>query len=93
MMKKFFVVAVAAGLLLPVLGTAQEKKGKTPEERFAALDKNSDKKLSKEEYLASAGGDADKKSKAETRFAAMDKDKDGSLSLEEFKEGSMKKKN
>ena len=91
MLKKFCFVAVAAALVLPVLGTAQEKKGKTPEERFAALDKNSDKKLSKEEFVA-AITDAEKKTKAEARFATADKDKDGFLSLEEYKEGTMKKK-
>ena len=91
MMKKLCLVAVAAAMMLPVLGTAQEKKGKTAEERFAALDKNSDKKLSKEEFLA-AYTDAEKKTKAEARFGTMDKDKDGSLSLEEYKEGTMKKK-
>lgn len=91
MLKKFCLVAVAAAMMLPVLGTAQEKKGKTAEERFAALDKNSDKKVSKEEYLA-AITDAEKKTKAETRFAAIDKNKDGSLDLEEFKAGNMKKK-
>src|SRR6185436_18017698 len=77
MLKKFLVVAVAGALLLPVLGTAQEKKGKTPEEQFAALDKNGDKKLSKEEYVANREGE--KKTKAEERFAALDKNKDGSL--------------
>jgi Ca2+-binding EF-hand superfamily protein len=83
MLKKFCIVAAVAALLLPVLGTAQEKKGKTPEEQFAALDKNSDKKLSKDEYVGTREGE--KKTKAEERFAAADKDKDGSLSLEEFK--------
>ena len=91
MLKKCLVLAAAAAIFLPVLGTAQEKKGKTPEERFAALDKNGDKKLSKEEFVANIT-DAEKKTKAETRFAAMDKDKDGSLSLDEYKEGTMKKK-
>jgi Ca2+-binding EF-hand superfamily protein len=83
MLKKICVLAVVAGMFLPVLGTAQEKKGKTPEEQFAALDKNSDKKLSKEEYVAMREGD--KKTKAEERFAAADKNKDGSLDIEEFK--------
>ncbi len=90
MLKKCLVLAAVAALFLPLLGTAQEKKGKTPEERFAALDKNGDKKLSKEEYVANAEGE--KKTKAETRFARMDKNSDGSLSLEEYKEGTMKKK-
>ena len=91
MLKKCLVLAAVAALFLPMLGTAQEKKQKTAEERFAALDKNSDKKLSKEEYVA-AITDAEKKTKAEARFARMDKNSDGSLSLEEYKEGTMKKK-
>ena len=91
MLKKICVLAVAAALFLPVLGTAQEKKGKTPEERFEALDKNKDKKVSKEECLAQYT-DADKKSKAETRFAEADKDKDGNLTLDEFKTIAMGKK-
>jgi Ca2+-binding EF-hand superfamily protein len=91
MLKKFCLVAVAAAMMLPVLGTAQEKKGKTAEERFAALDKNSDKKLSKEEFVATIT-DAEKKTKAEARFGTIDKDKDGFLSLAEYTEGTMKKK-
>jgi hypothetical protein len=93
MLKKCLVLAVAAAMFLPLLGTAQEKKGKTPEERFAALDKNSDKKLSKEEYVATIA--AEKKAKAETRFDNWDTDKDKFLSLEEYKKGleMQKKKN
>ena len=82
-MKKILVVMLAACLVAPVMMSAQEKKGKSPEEAFAALDKNSDKKVSKEEYLA--GRPDDKKAKAEERFVAADKDKDGNLTLDEFK--------
>ena len=81
-MKKFLVVCLAAGLCLPLV--AQEKKAKSPEEQFAALDKNGDKKLSKEEYVGNAEGE--KKTKKEDRFGALDANKDGSLSLDEFKE-------
>ena len=93
MLKKICLVALAAALVLPVLGTAQEKKQKSAEEQFTALDKNSDKKLSKEEYVANREGE--KKTKAETRFDSWDTDKDKFLSLEEFKKGveGMKKKN
>ena len=93
MLKKICLVALAAALFLPVLGTAQEKKGKTAEERFAALDKNGDKKLSKEEFVATIT-DAEKKTKAEARFDSWDTDKDKSLSLDEYKKGveGMKKK-
>ncbi len=91
-MKKILALTLIAGMFLPLVGStgAQEKKGKTPEERFAALDKNGDKKLSKEEFLAPI--DAEKKDKAGTRFDMADKDKDGFLSLEEYKEMPMGKK-
>ena len=90
-MKRLMALAMIAGMFMPLMGTgAQEKKGKTPEERFALLDKNGDKKLSKEEFLAPL--DAEKKDKAGTRFDMGDKDKDGFLSLEEYKEMPMGKK-
>jgi hypothetical protein len=92
-MKKLLAFALVVGMFMPLMtGGAQEKKGKTPEERFAALDKNNDKKLSKEEYLAQYT-DQEKKAKAETRFGRIDRNSDGFLSLEEYKEGTMKKKN
>ena len=92
-MKKILTALLVCGLFMPLMTglTAQEKKGKTPEERFAALDKNNDKKLSKEEYLAQYTDDT-KKEKAGTRFDTADKNKDGFLSLEEFKEIPMGKK-
>ena len=89
-MKKLLALAMIAGMFMPLMTGAQEKKAKTPEERFAALDKNGDKKLSKEEFLAPL--DAEKKDKAGTRFDMADKDKDGVLSLEEYKEIPTKKK-
>jgi hypothetical protein len=90
-MKKILAAALVVGMFMPILsGGAQEKKGKTDEERFAALDTNNDKKLSKEEFLARTPDD--KKDKAGTRFDRMDKNNDKFLSLEEYKEGSMKKK-
>jgi len=92
MKKKILAVALVFGLFMPLMigAQAQEKKGKTPEERFAALDKNNDKKLSKEEFLATVADE--KKGKAGDRFDAGDKNKDGFLSLEEYKELPMGKK-
>ena len=87
-MKKLLALVVAAGMFMPVVVGAQEKK--SPEEQFKAMDKNGDGKLSKEEYVGTTEGE--KKTKKESRFAAMDKNNDGFLSLEEYKEGSMKKK-
>src|SRR5438034_11586567 len=78
-MKKILALALVAGMFMPLMTGAQEKKGKTPEERFAALDKNGDKKLSKDEFLAPI--DAEKKDKAGTRLETADKDKDGFLNL------------
>jgi hypothetical protein len=89
-MKKVLALAMVAGMFMPLLSGAQEKKGKTPEERFAALDKNSDKKLSEEEFIAQL--DDDKKEKGKTRFATADKNSDKFLSMEEYKEIPMGKK-
>ena len=91
-MKKILTAVLVCGLFMPLMTglRAQEKKGKTPEERFAALDKNNDKKLSKEEYLAPLQDD--KKDKGAARFEMADKNKDGFLSLEEFKDIPTKKK-
>lgn len=91
-MKKILVAIAVVGMFMPLMigAQAQDKKGKTPEERFAALDKNGDKKLSKEEYLAPLADD--KKEKGTTRFEMADKNKDGFLSLEEYKEIPMGKK-
>jgi Ca2+-binding EF-hand superfamily protein len=91
-MKKILTALLVCGLFMPLMTgvTAQEKKGKSPEERFAALDKNNDKKLSKEEFLAPVA--EEKKGKAGDRFDMADKNKDGFLSLEEYKEMPMGKK-
>jgi Ca2+-binding EF-hand superfamily protein len=92
-MKKILVAMLVCGMFMPLMlggAKAQEKKGKTPEERFAALDKNNDKKLSKEEYLAPLADE--KKEKGTARFEMADKNKDGFLSLEEYKEIPMGKK-
>jgi Ca2+-binding EF-hand superfamily protein len=91
-MKKILTLALVAGMFMPLLTGAQEKKGKSPEEQFKALDTNNDNKLSKDEFVARVKDDAEKKGKAEMRFSRMDTNNDGALSLEEFKAGSMKKK-
>src|SRR5262245_27919851 len=92
-MKKILALALIAGMFMPLVGTgAQEKKGKTPEERFKAMDTNNDGKLSKEEFVARFKDDAEKKGKAEMQFGRIDKNNDGFLSLDEYREGTMKKK-
>ena len=91
-MKKILTAAFVFSMFMPLMtaSVAQEKKEKTAEERFAALDKNNDKKLSKEEFLATVA--EEKKGKAGGRFDEGDKNKDGFLSLEEYKEIPMGKK-
>lgn len=63
---------------------------KSPEERFAKLDANSDGKLSLDEFIGKRKDD--KKAMAEKQFKKKDKDRDGFLSVEEFK-AMPKKKN
>lgn len=89
-MKKILAIALVAGMIMPILGGAQEKKKKSPEEQFKALDANKDDKLSKDEFLSRTK--AESKDKRGQAFGRMDKNSDGFLSLEEYKEGSMKKK-
>jgi hypothetical protein len=85
-MKKILALSLIAGMFTPLMTGAQEKKLKSPEARFAALDKNGDKKLNKQEYLAQYTDDT-KKEQAGLRFDRLDDDKDGFLSLYEFKAG------
>ena len=88
-MKKFLALALAAGVCAPLV-YGQEKKDQDPEAVFKRLDKNSDNKLSLEEYMGRTQ-EADKKTKKENRFKTLDGNKDNFLSLEEFKAGQKKK--
>ena len=88
-MKKFLTLALAAGLCAPLVLSAQDKKNQDPEAVFKRLDKNSDNKLSLEEYLGNTEGE--KKTKKENRFKTLDANKDNALSLDEFKAGAKKK--
>lgn len=89
-MKKVLAIALAVGMFMPILGGAQEKKGKSPEAQFKALDANNDGKLTKDEFLARVP--ADKKDKRGQAFGRWDKNSDGTLSLEEYKEGAASQK-
>lgn len=89
-MKKVLAVALAVGMFMPLLSGAQEKKGKTPEEQFKALDANNDNKVTKDEFLARVADD--KKDKRGQVFGRWDKNSDGSLSLEEYKDGAAMQK-
>ena len=68
-----------------------EKKKRDPAAVFKKLDKDSDGKLSLEEFVGKRKDKA--KTKAEARFKKLDKDGDSAVSLEEFKSGGKKKKN
>jgi Ca2+-binding EF-hand superfamily protein len=78
---------VTLGMTLPVL--AADKPKASPEDMFKRLDKNSDGKLTSDEFVGKQTGE--KADKAKARFAKLDKDGDGSLTLDEYKAGSKKK--
>lgn len=89
--------AFVATLCFSVDAADEKKKEKKPMDRsavFGKLDKNSDGKLSKEEFSARAKND-EAKERSTKAFARIDKDGDGSISKEEFisfKPGQKKKK-
>ena len=91
-MKKVGLMAVAFAVgfgLCGISGVAQEQKQKrTPEEAFARMDANGDKKLSVEEFVGKR--EAEKATKAKDQFKRLDKDNDGFVTLEEFKAGQKK---
>lgn len=88
-MKKLLALALVAGMFSPGILSAQDKKKPDPEAQFKKMDKNSDSKLSLDEFKGKRTGD--KATKAEETFKRKDKDSDGFLSLEEFKAGGKKK--
>jgi Flp pilus assembly protein TadB len=90
-MKKLLAACVIAAMFVGLgasVGLGQEKQ-KSAEERFKAMDKNADNKLSEAEYVGDAKDE--KAEKAKTRFARMDTNNDKSLSLEEYVAGTKKK--
>ncbi len=68
----------------------EEKKPMDPEVAFKKMDKDSDGKLTLEEFKGKKKDDA--LAKAETRFKKLDKDSDGKVTMEEFKAGQGKPK-
>lgn len=93
-----FLTALALGTTLSLAedkpaGDKPDKPRRNPAEAFKKLDKDSDGKLSKEEWKESPMAKRDA-TKAEEAFGKKDKDSDGSLNLEEFKaRGPRKQKN
>ena len=84
------VLALGGLTLNAADGAGKGKGGKggqgakmNPEEAFKMLDKNSDGKVSKEEYMASPQAKKDS-AKAEESFKKRDKNSDGSLDMAEF---------
>ena len=89
------LTSLAAVLALTLSVSAEEKKPAAaagadpakpkadPAAMFAKLDKDGDKAVSKEEFMASPGAKKDA-AKAEASFGKKDKNADGKLSLEEF---------
>jgi Ca2+-binding EF-hand superfamily protein len=81
----------AVGMIAAPFASAKEdkeegaKKKPDPAAAFARLDKDSDGKLSKEEFVGKRTDEA--ATKAGEMFAKKDKDSDGSLSKEEFTAG------
>lgn len=92
------LVVLAMGLGMVGMARAAEEKPKKqfdPEAAFKKMDKNSDGKLSLDEFKGKKKDEA--LANAEKVFKAKDKDGDGSLTLEEFKatikkEGAKKQK-
>jgi Ca2+-binding EF-hand superfamily protein len=77
-MKRLLLLALCFGFTAPVV--AAEKPKRDPKSTFKKMDKNSDSKVTKEEFSAVVKDAA----KAEKTFAKLDKNGDGSLSLEEL---------
>ncbi len=81
------IVALFAGATSATI--AADKPKRSPEKRFAKMDRNGDEKLSSEEFVGKRKDE--KKAKAEKVFGRLDKDDDGFLTLEEFKTRKKKK--
>jgi len=77
--------ALAVLIALPIAARAAEDDfAKT--HPFATADKDGDKKISPDEYVAYVAPKTDAAA-AKEKFAALDKDHDGYLSREEFRAG------
>jgi len=86
LLTRLVCAAIALSLVSAPALAAPKKPAKSPEERFSKLDKNSDSKLSLDEFV---GKKTDKaKERATKRFKTLDKNTDESLSLDEFKAGA-----
>ena len=93
-MKKFLMFTLLAGFIAGMVSSpafaAEKKKKKDLDAQFKKMDKDSDGKLTLEEYKGKRTGK--KAERAEKLFKRLDKNSDGSLTLEEFKTRKKKKK-
>ncbi|MEZ6065671.1 MAG: EF-hand domain-containing protein [Planctomycetaceae bacterium] len=90
-MKKWMTGVLALSVLSvaiasPASAADEPKKKPDPEAQFKKLDKDSDGKLTFEEFKGKR-----EEAKAKPMFERKDKDKDGKLTLEEFKAQPKKK--
>lgn len=89
LMKRLMTWVCLFGFMAGLVGQAaaqdkkDEKKKPDAEAVFKKMDKDSDGKLTLEEFKANKKGKA--LENAEKAFARLDKDKDSAVSLEEFK--------
>jgi Ca2+-binding EF-hand superfamily protein len=84
------VAACVFGLSFSSALAADKPKGEQdPEAVFKRMDKNSDGKITLEEFLGKREGD--KAEQGKKAFARLDKDSDGNVTLEEFKARGKKK--
>ncbi len=86
-MKRMLTWVCLFGFLAGVIGEAaaqeEPKKKPDPEAAFKKMDKNTDGKLTLEEFKANKKNKA--LENADKQFARLDKNSDKSVSLEEFK--------
>ena len=82
-MRKHILTAIFTGLCLTAAGgSALAAPDKSQDTRFSKMDRNSDGKLTLDEFKGRNSKNADKKSQ---RFKKLDADSDGSVTLAEFK--------
>ncbi|HVU86854.1 MAG TPA: hypothetical protein VHD36_06010 [Pirellulales bacterium] len=85
-MKSVLSWILVLSMLLVGIGSAVEAQARTKtqyDEEFSRLDRNSDKRLSEQEYVGKKTGEA--KERARRDFKNLDRDENKSLSYKEYK--------